>query len=89
MPPASGRGAGMPSASDGAVMPFHGALATFICGEAFIEFPVDGRRRVGVPPVARGMGSGGVHAGKCAMTRRKRCIVPLVPLAPLRKISPR
>ena len=76
MPPASGR----------VVMPFHGALATFICGEAFMEFPVDGRRRVGVPPVARGMGSGGVHAGKCAMTRRKRCIAPLVPLAPLRKI---
>ena len=79
MPPASGR----------AAMPFHGALATFICGEAFIEFPADGRRRVGVPPDARGMGNGGVHAGKCAMIRGKRCIAPLVPLAPLRKIPPR
>jgi len=76
MPPASGR----------AAMPFYGGLGTFICGEAFIEFPVDGWRRVGVPPVVRGMGSVGVHAGKCAMTRRKRCMAPLVPLAPLRKI---
>ena len=76
MPPASGR----------VVMPFHGALATFIRGEAFIEFRADDRREVGDLAVPRGMGSGGVHAGKCAMTRGKRCIAPLVPLAPLREI---
>ena len=76
MPPASGR----------VVSHFHGALATFICGEAFVEFRADDRMEVGVPPVARGMGSGGVQAGKCAMIRRKRCIAPLVQLAPLRKI---
>ena len=79
----------MPSASGRVVMPFHGALATFICGEAFMEFPVDSRREVGDLAVPRGMGSGGVHAGKCAMTRRKMCIAPLAPWAPLRKIPPR
>ena len=77
MPPASGRVA----------MPFHGGPAAFTCGEAFMEFRADDRREVGDPAVPRVMGVVGVHAGKCAMIRRKRCIAPLVPWAPLRKTS--